>query len=238
MQKGLFYRPLALSLGALGMLLNARIFLTSGDLVSRRNPYVISLTILSILVVVGFLLLSYREEPAKFSRKSYVGRALRLLAVIPGCFALGSMSSLVYSVQADVLSMILIGLGVIAVVALVCVGAAPLKFATVRCLCMCAVCLFFCVEVLCRFRISGNDPQIHDYIYPILAGLCLMAFSYHRAAYILRGSDGKSAQFWQLVGIFFCSTAGGIPYASAVLWLLLTVPVAAEEGEKTEKDPE
>lgn len=221
----------AVLLGILGAVLEAGLFSVGDVLVPRRHPLGIALVVLTAFCCVLFFLLTRKETFPGVDKETLALRLSRLESAVAGCYTLGMLSTRSLFRGGGTLALLTVCLGVVALAGLLTFALLPAKKRELRSLAMAAVCLFFCVEVLSNFRIFGTDPQIHDYIMEILAGLCLMCFSYHAAANARSGEEEKNFAFWRLMGIFCCAVAlprGGYVYATAMLFLLGATPVMAE----------
>ena len=85
--------------------------------------------------------------------------------------------------------------------------------------------MFFAVHSLLRYRMSRSDPLLQDYIFSVLAELCLTLMFYHIAAYRSACDKSRRQTFFQCCAIFLCCTAayrGGIGFLLLLPGLIFT----------------
>lgn len=68
-------------------------------------------------------------------------------------------------------------------------------------------CLHFTLRLLCQYRLWSADPQLQDYCFQLLAGMGLMLFSYHRAAFDVNMGKYRFYVLTGLLTVFFCCVA-------------------------------
>lgn len=105
------------------------------------------------------------------------------------------------------------------------------------------------VCVNCMYRLVGSfrswsaDPQLHDYVIQLLAMVCLMQLSCHRACCDADRIRRRSTVVWGMLAVYFCAAALSCPdagfFLACGLWALGAVPsidhLEEETGEPAEK---
>ena len=87
-----------------------------------------------------------------------------------------------------------------------------------------AVCLWLMLRLICVYRSWSADPQLEDYAFQLLAIVCCMLASYHRAAFDTDEGHRGPYVFFALSGVYFCclSLAGPdsiLLYLSLGIWM-------------------
>lgn len=87
------------------------------------------------------------------------------------------------------------------------------------------VCLFFMIFLLCRYRSWSANPQLQDYCFQLLGGVCLLIGTYHRTCFDGNTGNRRSLSLFRLLAVYFCLLA--IPgtkdwffYLTGALWSL------------------
>lgn len=69
--------------------------------------------------------------------------------------------------------------------------------------CHSLVCLYFCVYLLGQYRIWSGNPQLQDYVFFLLACVCMGLFSYQQAAFEVGLGNRRKLLLPGLAGGFF-----------------------------------
>lgn len=69
------------------------------------------------------------------------------------------------------------------------------------------VCLYFVLRLISRYQTWSSDPQLHDYCFQLLATVCAMLFSYHRAALDMKAEKRRHLVILGLLGSYFSCLA-------------------------------
>lgn len=101
------------------------------------------------------------------------------------------------------------------------------------------VCCFFIVRLVVSFRGWSADPQFQDFAMQLLACVCLMLFSFHRASADADLMDREALARYGLLSLFFCIlsiTDETMPllYAAGALWAVGAGPSLKWLAEPTE----
>lgn len=69
------------------------------------------------------------------------------------------------------------------------------------------MCLTFylVIRLIVRFQVWNTDPSIHDYCYPLLAGLSAMLATFYVAGFSFDKGKHRMTQFWLIITILFCT---------------------------------
>lgn len=87
-----------------------------------------------------------------------------------------------------------------------------------------AISLYLMVRLICLYRRWSSDPQLLDYCFPLLATVCLMLATYHRASFNADFGKRRPYAFFSLSAIYFsCLSMTGwanIPFfLSTIVWM-------------------
>ena len=87
--------------------------------------------------------------------------------------------------------------------------------------CSSVVCLFFALYLVCSYQLWSSNPQLQDYVLPMLAGVMATLYAYQNAA--LAVGIG-SRRMWLATGMlaicFGIGAAQGLLYPAIALWAL------------------
>lgn len=111
-------------------------------------------------------------------------------------------------------------LGLLSFPALLLAGYCRLKGQRSSFLCYVVVCFHFTLRLMCQYRQWSSDPILQDYCFQLLAGVGLMLWSYHRAAFDVNLGKRPSCAFTGLITVFFCCVA--LPATEQKLFFLTT----------------
>lgn len=99
-------------------------------------------------------------------------------------------------------------------------------------------CLFFAVDMLCRYQNWSGNPQLADYCFALAASVCLCLAAYHRLALPAGLGKPKAHLLFTLMGLCLClyslvGPEGGAFYLAGAFWIL-TGPDTIPGKEKTD----
>lgn len=85
------------------------------------------------------------------------------------------------------------------------------------------LCLYFCAEMLLRYRDWSGNPQLPDYVFHVLACVCLCLGAYHRLAFDVDLGHRRQLLYFGLASLFLCLAAAVGPeewefYLGSALW--------------------
>lgn len=168
-----------------------------------------------VLAAVYAFLLKKRE---KISGRSHVTTALTLLAAF--CMAMGSAAMLATN------SLMAVG-GLISAVCWVVIALQRQQNTVPSAVLFMIPALFYAVELIVQFRGWSMDPQILDYCFSLLAGICAMCATFQLGGFSFLKGKRRRAVFYCLCGVVFSAAAmAGAPLlsmltvAGAGIWLL------------------
>lgn len=128
-----------------------------------------------------------------------------------------------------VLDKVRLGLSLAAAVGLAWGAAARLQSKKPHVLCYGSACLFFALNVVCRYRSWVSHPQFQDYLFPLLGALAMMVFAYLRCV----PEKYRARRVMGLLGGFVCLAAMAktdfLPmYFGCGLWMLTNADAPGE----------
>lgn len=85
--------------------------------------------------------------------------------------------------------------------------------------------VFFILYAVCNCRIWGAEPQIQEYVFSLLACICLMLTGYYLSVLDTRKSSRRWLVFFNQAALFFCCLSlngeNRLFYLGMILWLAL-----------------
>lgn len=103
------------------------------------------------------------------------------------------------------------------------------------------VCLFFAMDMICRYRVWSGNPQLVDYVFQLLACVFLTLTAYYRTAFDVELGSRRILRFCSLMAVLMCMFAFAGPesiqfYIGGFLFALSgicpTAPKKASEGKE------
>lgn len=172
------------------------------------------------------------------SRKPSAPRA-PLWRLIPGLLACGLLAGNAFTFPDPLLGTLNIARLVLAfgcafcIVASVCVDMGGTASAVA---CHSVICLYFGLDMLCRYRLWSGNPQLPDYCFHVLACAFLTLSSYHRLAFDVGLGKKGVLRFCSLMALLLClfSLVGPEPwqfYLAGGCWACanLLIPLPPEQ---------
>lgn len=101
------------------------------------------------------------------------------------------------------------------------------------------LCVWMCLRLVVAYRVWSGDPQLMDYVLPMLASVCLSLFAYQQTAWDVGRISHLGLRFWGLLSVFLCAASVGsqssLFYAAGALWALTALcrpaPVPGSAGD-------
>ena len=231
--------------GGLGALLRLWLYGTGLDeesLLVAAHPAGILVLILTALTIVALLwFLRHFSVQDKFSRPfpaSLWGRLGSFAAAVS--ILLAAMLELVRRESA--LSVLPGFIGIAAAGAMAMTALCRYKGMRPNFLFHTVICLFFVARLISHYQSWSADPQLHDYCFQLLATVCAMLFSYHRAALDLKNGNRRALVVIGLLGTYFCclsvvASNAYFFYAAIGAWMVsnlgvMDIPVPASKEDK------
>lgn len=217
---------LALFCGGLGILLRLWYLSTEDDrgfLARGHISMTLLLALTAVLMVLLFVGCRYLRQGNKYSfnfpASAYggIGAALAGLGI-----GLASVVELLTGV--DQLELLTAVLGIVAAASLVFVGHSRWKGLHPNMLFHTVICLYLMLRLLCMYRSCSANPQLADYGFELLALVCSMLSSYHRATFDANFGARAPHVFFSLAAVYFCLVAlpgdtGALMYMSLGVWM-------------------
>ena len=224
--------------GLIGLLLRLALYTLEepSGLLPHNHFLHIATVILAIITAVlagffsaktkdGFLYVHERSPLAT------VGAILAALCLLPTAFGIQEQAS-------GILNICLTFLTFLAVLCMLVLALLFWKGRRPHFLLHSGICLFFLIYTICQYPHWCANPQLADYLLPLLACVFLNFATYRRAAFDLHAQYSRKLPFFALMAGFFCicSLAGeGSPmfYLAGGLWALTNLcavrPVPPQE---------
>lgn len=234
----------ALLCGGIGALLRLWQYATGLDadrLLLAGHPAGILVLVLTA-VVIGLLFWFTRNlaDQSKYKEQFPVS-VLGALGAFAGAAGL-LLTSMIELIRQEVPFAPLLGLlGIAAAAGLTFTGLCRLKGLRPNFLFHTLVCVYFALRLISSYQDWSADPQLHDYCFQLMATVCAMLFSYHRAALDIRHTARRPLILLGLMGSFFSllatvASAAPLLYVGLACWMLtnmgtLASPVPSREEE-------
>lgn len=231
--------------GGLGALLRLWLYGTGLDeegLLVTAHPAGILVLILSALTIAVLLwFLRHFSAQGKYPRQfpASVWGSLGAF-VAAACILLAAMLDLIR--RENALAVLAGFLGIAAAGAMAMTALCRYKGMRPNFLFHTVICLFFVVRLISRYQNWSADPQLHDYCFQLLATVCAMLYSYHRAALDLKNGNRRALVVIGLLGTYFCclsvvASDAYFFYAAIGAWMVsnlgvLNIPVAVSGEDK------
>lgn len=165
------------------------------------------------------------------------------VAAAMGCFALAAalvVEVLPYTGYApDLMEKLCLFGGVLTAPGMVWVGFCRLRGKQPFFGCHALLCVWVCLRLVVNYRAWSGDPQLMDYIFPMLASVCLGLFAYQLAARDVGTFSPRGILGWGLLTVFSCAASLGstsfLFYAAGAFWALTALcrlsPVPGSSGD-------
>ena len=187
-----------------------------------KGPLTWVCVIFALLAVLYAINMKKRDKMAK---RSYVATAVTLAAAF--CMAMGSAIMLTYSSMMAVL-------GLVSAVCWVVVALQRHQNTEPSAILFMLPTVFYAVELIVQFRGWSMDPQVLDYGFSLLTGICTMCASFHLGGFGFGKGKRRLTAFYCMVGMIVAAAAmagahmvnmltvgGSALWLLANLWLLL-----------------
>lgn len=161
-------------------------------------------SILLWVVCIGFLIFAFAVSHPLKGDGAY--RQIFPVCKLRGALGIAAGAVLaVESLRQLVQTQWLVGLfGLAAAAAMVFTGLCRIRDKHPSPLFHCLVCVFFIIRLVLSFRGWSADPQFQDYCIQMMACVCLMLFSFHRASCDVDLPNRRRTAFFGLSASFFC----------------------------------
>ena len=211
--------------GCIILLLQTKLFsleLPTG-LLPQGHPLYISALIVGIVTAVFTLILAKRriENTPKVSGKSFVAA---IGAVFVDLLLLFTTFSIRKTANTP-LEFLLVILGFASVPCLLILAWQFFRGRQPHFLLHSILCLFFLAYMICQYPLWCANPQAEDYLFPLLACVCLNFTAYRRAAFDFQGGNVTALTYfgWMAGFLCICSLVGEsdkLFYLAGGLWAL------------------
>ena len=195
--------------GGIGLLLRLWLFSTADDsgLLPVWHISEILLWILTI-AVIGLLLYATWDlvEAAKY-RFNFPESMPGCVGAWLGALGIGGTCVIELLTSPDFITTITAILGLVSAGVLVFIGNCRRRGLHPSTLFHALICVFLMLRLICQYRHWSSDPQLQDYCFQILAIVCLMLASYHRATFNANFGKRRPYAFFNLAAVYFCCLA-------------------------------
>lgn len=235
----------ALICGELGLAL--RIWLYAGvdqkGLLPAGHIASVLAYVLTALVFAGLFLCVRLPRPLEQYPRLLPAAIARMIGCAAGVIGVLSVAIFQYN-SADVLSLLCLVLGVLAAAGLVWTAVCRQKNSPLTFWGHLAITVFLIFYTVGRCRLWGAEPQVQEYIFPLLACVFLMLTGYYRAVSDTGMDSGRGLVFFNQAAVYCCCLSligeNRLFYMGMILWLVLdlcpeeqikipTAPSAEEE---------
>lgn len=218
---------LVLALGGVGLLLQVWLLSTvdkKTGLLASGHPAATLLLLLTLLVLLLLLLTGKRlgKGNPRYDRlfpASQLG-AVGSLTGAAGIF----LDAVVTLMGGNGILDSLTGLfGILAAICLVVLSKYRRKGQKSSFLLRGVVCVYLLMRLVCRYRDWSAEPQMHLYIYPLLAQVFLTLATFHRTCFDVGMGKRRQYVFFNLGAVFFCCLSipngGWLIYLTTGFWM-------------------
>ena len=218
--KPAFLKFFTLAAALLGILLRFLLYATAIDqkgLIMDSHWATWGLSSLTLLFLAGLLIMARNPQTEMSYEESFTPSFIRgcgslaaTVGILLHCLLNMDMSDPLYKITALFGALSCIGLFIVAICRFL--GTKP-PF-----LCHSAVSIFFALQTVAQYRNWSSDPQLMDYVFYLLALLCLMLSAYFLAQFHVQPKSHRPLWITAMAAVFFCLVA--IPESGDTTFLL------------------
>lgn len=218
---------LTLGVGGLGLALRIVLYATGTDdkgLLARNHWACTAVWLLTAAVaLLLFFQTRHIQGPEAYRDAFPVSYVSGLGAIAMGVVVLVTTISGLKNLDTN-LGRVLTVVGFVAAVSLVFIGICRLMGMKPLFLCHGAVCIYFALRMVSQYQLWSSDPQLQDYVFYLMAYVCLMLTAYHHAAF----DAGMGVHRWlwllSLASVYLCCLS---LKGNQDIWLLFTAGIWA-----------
>lgn len=236
---------LALELGVLGALLRGILYAENNN--DRGLLPLFAVAEVLLWAVTIFMLASLIWATRKLHRGTgytfnYPPSILRAVATALSAVGFAVSSALVLFSGADTVAAVSSVFGILSGFVLVYLAFCRWKGIRPSALFPLIVCIFLIVRLVYCYRLWSSDPQLQNYLFPLLANVCAMLAAYHTAALTAGSGNRKLHTIFHLATAYFALASLPVCddivfYLSLMLWMfadLCNLSPAPKKQEKSE----
>lgn len=219
------YMPMGmLAMGILAGVLRSRAYRSAVDargLLIPTHPLLLALWALALLALAASIW---------YARTVQTPEPLPDWMPAGGCFALAAgMALAMFQSGGNLIFRVLLPVGAVAIALVgsrLILGKRPVFG------CHLALTACFAGYLVASYQLWSRDPQLMDYLFTLLGGVCLTLFAYEQAAGDL-GKFSRKRMFFGMFGGFLCLAS--LPwknwiFPAGALWMLTNLAVPTQEG--------
>lgn len=199
--------PVVLTAGLAGIVLRCLLYTFGPDdrgLISHSHPLHMACGAIALAVGIYLALSVRRREASENYRDNFPPNRQLLAAVIvvPLCFASSALTALSVSYDRIGTAWAVIGFAAVPgmAYALYCQMTGKRPFLLVHVL----ICLYFAMDMICRYRFWSGNPQLADYTFHLFACAFLSLNAYYRAALCAGMGSRRMLLFTGWMSVLFC----------------------------------
>lgn len=196
-----------LAAGALGFALRLALYRFGFDeknILSATHPLQLACLGLTVFMAVYLALTVRKLGGSAHPAGNFPASPLRTLGILAAaCFTLLHGLTLTRDMAAP-LSLIRTVLAFAGAVSMTLSVLIPKEFGWLRTICRGVVCVFFALDMLCRYQSWSGNPQLPDYIFQVPACVLLSLLSYQRLAFDTGLGSRRRLLLPCLLGMFLC----------------------------------
>lgn len=216
------------ALGAGALTLGLRLYLYKvgfdhKNILSSYHPLHLICMGLAGLMALYLALAVRKLDGSKNPRRNFPAHPLRDLAIIAAGCLMAVHGIALLREAAAVLPRIRAGLALAAAGSMLLSPFVPRKKPIPQGLLHGIITIFFCVDMLCRYRDWSGNPQLPDYVFQIFACIALCLCSYHRLAFDADLGKRRMMLWCSMMALYLCVTCISGPeteifYLGGALW--------------------
>lgn len=192
---------------------------------ARGHISSILLYIFSALVVAGLIVATRPLRQADKYRFNFPASTVGGVGALVAAFAFGLTSAMELIDGGDFLTVLACLFGILSAVALVFIAHCRWKGLHPSTLFHTAICAWLMLRLICMYRHWSSDPQLLDYCFQLLALVCMMLSSYHRATFDANFGRRHSYVLFNQAGVYFCCLALAGPenvlfFLGGAVWMI------------------
>lgn len=213
--------------GSVGLLLRIWLLTTENEkgFVNRGHFSAIMLYLLTAAFIAVLIIATRPLQQANKYHFNFPASVAGAIGALAAAVAAGLTSIIELTASGDLLNTLAALLGILATVALVFVAHCRWKGLHPSTLFHVAVCAWLMLRLICMYRQWSSDPQLLDYCFQLLAIVCMMLASYHRATFDANFGRRDHYALFSLASVYFCflSLAGPdsvVFFLGTGIWLI------------------
>lgn len=231
LQKPKYIPHIVCAAGLIGLLLRVLLYVFGPDdrgLISKSHPLHIACWVLAAATAVFAALSARKLGSSNAYEDNFPANKNRVVITVlaPVWFLVSAFSA--WELAADTVGLVWVVFSFAAVPCLAYTGYCQITGKKPLFIFHGIVCIFFALDMVCRYRIWSGNPQLPDYSFRLLACAFLTLSAYHRMAFDVDLGRRRMFLLCSLMAVFFCTVSVIGPgnqafYLGGALWALSTL---------------